>query len=206
MSQWRLILLLFTPSWLSFSVCAGLTLLSIGVANWSYFTYNQVLYDFFYGERGIVTTLEKAPGAADIERFTGNAAFYGVGVVVLAVAVAAAVFFVVRGAERGVGAVTHLGQGLDRHEHIQHALLRLLILGLSVGYVLLAINVLLPTALLYSRISAEEFFTLHGMAGSIGAGALFWLVLHGHVVFARLVFLRPRVFGGEAAIEDALMS
>jgi len=205
MSQWRLTLLLFTPSWLSFGVCAGLTLFIIGVSNWSYFTYNGVLFDFFYGGHGVVTTLEQAPGAVNFEQITSNTTLYGVGVVALAAAVAVAVFFMVRGAERGVGVAAHVGQGIDRREYVQHALLRLLILALWAGYALLTVNILLPTVLLFSRIGAEDLLAPAGMATSVGAVVAFWLMVHGHVVFARLVCLRPRVFGGEAVIEGVMI-
>jgi len=205
MSQWRLIVLLLRPSWLSFCLCSAVALAVIGVSNWSYFTYNPILYDFIYGERGIVTTLEQTPGAFEIEQLPHNALLYGVGVVALAVAAAVAVFFMVRGAERGVGAAAHVGRGIDRREYLQHAALRVLVLGLWAGYVLMTITILVPTALLYSRIGAEDFFTVNGMATSVGGAVLFWLVVHGHVLFARLLCLRPRVFGGEAAIEGTMI-
>jgi hypothetical protein len=205
MSQWRLTMLLLSPSWLSFSLISAISLCSIGFSNWSYFTYNQVVFDFFYGKNGLITTLEQVPGAVDIAQFADNPAVYGVAVVVFAAVAAVAVFFVVRGAERGVGAAAHVGQGVDRREYVQHGLLRLLVLMLWVGYGFLSAHILFPAALLFSRIGAEDFFTSMGMAISIGGAFLFWITLHGHVVFARLFRLRPRVFGGEAVIESAII-
>src|SRR5688572_9938642 len=111
MSQFRLILLLLCPSWLSFGVVTAITLVVVGVLNWSYFTYNSALYDFFYGSQGVITTLERAPSAvSDIQEFAvNNEIVFGIAIAVAAIAAAAIMFFALRAAEKGVGAVSNLG-------------------------------------------------------------------------------------------------
>ena len=207
MPQWRLILLLVTPSWLSFCVVTAVTVLVVGVSSWSYFTYNPTFYDFFYGEHGIVTTLELAPGAVEAvqENISNNPVIYGVGIVVSAMIAAAIMLFVLRGAERGAQAASHLGNDIDRRDYIQHVLLRLLLIVLWIVYALLSVNVLLPMCLLFTRIGAEDVTSPSGFGLAAASTFLFGMVLHGHIVFARMVCLRPRVFGSEAAIEDAII-
>lgn len=206
MTQLRLTLLLLSPSWLSFIACSAITFVTIGILNWSYFTYNQVLFDFFYGKNGLITILEQVPGAIDVQQVLDNPAVYSGVVIVFAIVAAVTVFLVVRGAERSVGAATHMGEGVDRRDYLQHAVLRCLVILLWVGYSYVSVQVLLPAALLFSRIGAEDFFAPMGMLLSVSAVLLLWIALHVHVIFARLVRLRPRVFGGEAAIESAMMT
>jgi len=207
--QLRLLLLLLSPSWLSFAtvfVAAGLL---IGEANWAYFTYNPGIFDFFYGPRGVVTTLEQAPNAlASIQHGVAeNPLFYGVGLIVVALVAAVVIFLFVRSVERGIGALTHMRHEAaeSRHEAYSRALLRLAILALWVIYTAFSVAAAIPFCLLLSRIGAEDITTMPGLATSLFAAALLVLTFHAHVIFARMFCLRPRVYGGEAAIQAATL-
>lgn len=209
MVQSQLTLLLLRPSRLSFSVVAAVTAVIVGAANWSYFTYDAHVYDFFYGASGIVTALEHSPDALGALQngFVESPIINSIGILFFAVLAAMAVFVGIRGIEHGVGALRLLNTGTDadRQERMQHLKIRGAVLGLWAFYALFSINIALPFCLLLSRIGAEDFTTFAGAATSICATLLFALVVHVHIIFARLFCLRPRVFGGTTAIEDAFL-
>lgn len=207
--QLRLILLLLLPSWLSFSVVVGAAALLVGGANWTYFTYNPGIFDFFYGPRGVITTLEQSPNAlAAVQRGVAeNPILYGLGIVVIAAIVAIGIFLLVRVLENGMGAIRHLSHEAveSRHEAYHRAFLRFVVAMLWADYAVFSGVVAVPFCLLLSRISAENLLTTQGLVMSVSSTFLLALVFHGHVIFVRVFCLRPRVFGGEAAIEAATL-
>jgi hypothetical protein len=46
---------------------------------------------------------------------------------------------------------------------------------------------------------------VHGLTLIALAALLLAITLHVHIIFARLFFMRPRVFGGEIEVEDSLL-
>lgn len=205
--QARLLLLLLSPSWLSFITVFTAAGLLIGETNWTYFTYNPGTFDFFYGPRGVVTTLEQAPDAlSGFQRGVAeNPLLYGIAILVAALLAAVIIFLCIRSLERGIGALTHMRQEAveSRHEAYSRALLRLAVLALWILYAVFSVVAVIPFCLLLSRIGAEDITTPSGLLTSVSAGLLLVLAFHLHVIFARVFCLRPRVYGGQAVIQAA---
>ena len=209
MSQVRLLLVLICPSWLSFSLTAFTTCGLITFSNWTFLAASPVLFETFYGEHGVITTLERSPNAvaAVQNSFSNNPVFYDVGLASIAVIAALGVFIALRSVEHGFGALQtiHEGTPVERHEKWQHGLVRTAVLVLWALYVLFTVHYAVPFCLLLWRIGVEDISWPLGLITSALVAALLFVVLHGHVIFARLFYLRPRTFGGNAVVESALI-
>lgn len=209
MSQMRLLLVLITPSWLSFALTALLSGGLIAFSSWTFLAASPVLFETFYGEHGVVTTLERSPNAvAALQNgLADNPALYYAGLASLAVVSALAVFIAVRSIRHGLGAlqVIHDGSPIERHEQWQHVLVRTAVLVLWALYILFTIRYAAPFCLLLWRIGVEDMSWPMGLIVSGLIAVLLFAVLHVHVIFARLFCLRPRAFGGDAVVESALI-
>lgn len=203
--QFRLLRLLLQPSIVSAVFVVVATTAILAGANWSYITSSPELYDLFYGSQGIVTVFEGAP------QFVNNANYgvvnsqvaYALEVVITAVVAAGVVFVALHGIRHflwTLRAVNASGVHEERRELLRTALERCIILVLWAIYTLFSVAIAVPFCILLSRIGIED----NSIAADLGAFGLLALLLHGHVVFARLFRLRPRLFGGEAAIRSAL--
>lgn len=200
--QARLFLLLLKPSLLSFTVISFITIVVIGGFNWPYFTYNQALYTFLYGEFGVVTALEQSPES--IQQFqdavTTSPIVYGIVVLLFALVAGRAAFLFVHGL-KSTG--TFYESTPEQKHEILHGFITRALVGVAwLIYVAISFVFIFPFSILLSRIGAEAITTSNGIIMNIEAFLLFAACLHIHVVFARLMLMRPRVFGGEAAIQD----
>ena len=77
-------------------------------------------------------------------------------------------------------------------------LIRMLCLGLWIGYLEVFLKVLLPYALAAAHIAAVNLTSLTGIGYVLLALAVLFVALQIHTVFMRLVWLRLRVFGRTA--------
>jgi hypothetical protein len=206
MTQIRILLLLIRPSWISFGAVGCATLLLFGFANWSFVTASPLLYDSFYGEGGIVTTLERSPDAlsAMYTAISSSPIVYSVGLLVLALVAGVVVFVSIRSVEHGVDAFKRRGADapFQLHEWRQRLLARLSVFVLWAIYMVFTANIALPYSLLLSRIGIEGAEGWISVVITCGAVMLLFVTLHINIIFARLMCLRPRVFGGEAAVES----
>lgn len=209
MVQLRLLLILVRPSWLSFALTTLATAGIIAFTNWSFLAASPVLFDAFYGEHGIVTTLERSPNAlaAMQEGFASNSALYYSGLFAVAVVAATTVFITLRSIEHGFGAIRTMRESTptERHEQWQHALVRTAVLVLWAMYALFTVQYAAPFCLLLWRIGIEEIGGFWGVLGSLLVALLLFGVLHLHIIFARLLCLRPRVFGSDVIVESVLI-
>lgn len=205
-----LILLLLKPSLTSLllTIITGAGL--IGAANWAFITTNPLLYDFFFGKGGVVTAFESSPGFQAAE---APPLFYFVGVSIAAIVGGGVLFFILRGLHQLFRRLTSHRQETKLEQYRHHVLnqelggraaFRAIVFTVWVGYTALFLQFLLPFAILMSRIGAEQLDTVDGWIRNVWAFAIIFLCLHIHIVFARLFVMRPRLFGGEAAIEEAL--
>lgn len=200
--QARLFLLLLKPSFLSLIVTLLITLVVIGGLNWPYFTFNSGLYNFLYGEFGVVTALEQSPES--IRHFQDSLStspiVYAIVVLLLAFIAGRAAFYFVHGL-KSTGTF-YDSTTEEKHEMIHSFITRILIAGAWVLYGVISFSFVIPFCILLSRIGAETITSSQGIIMNIEAVALFACCLHLHVVFARLFLMRPRVFGSEATIQD----
>ncbi|WP_131770585.1 hypothetical protein [Candidatus Protofrankia californiensis] len=81
---------------------------------------------------------------------------------------------------------------------------RIVGLVLWAAYSVFFVNALLPFCLLTTRQGVTVFNSAEGWMLELLGFIVLWLGVHQHVVFARLVHLRPRLFGGELVIESTL--
>lgn len=202
-------MLLFSPSLLSLVVVVVLAFGILGVSNWSFFTYNGWVFDFFYGDHGVVTAIEHSSNAlaALQQGISSSPILYSAGIALAAIGAAVVVFVGVRSLERGVHALRTIeaSSAAARREGLEHAVVRIGVIAVWAVYWLFFLNIALPYCLLLSRIGAEDIMSLQGIGLNIVA--LFGLIvaLHLHVVLLRLLFLRPRLLGGDAYIESAII-
>ena len=77
-------------------------------------------------------------------------------------------------------------------------LIRMLCLGLWIGYLEVFLKVLLPYALAAAHVAAVNLASFTGIGYVLLAFAVLFVALQLHVVFMRLVWLRLRVFGETA--------
>lgn len=210
MLQKRLIILTIMPSWIS-GICAViLTAIILGYSNWTYFTYNDVLYEAFYGDNGLITVIDQVPNSGvDVvqEGFASSPLLYGGAVIIGAIVVALAVFIAINSFEKAVSGIKAMVSGplQRRKEAINLFFVRVGIVAVWAFYAYLSVLYIIPSLILMSRIGAEEITTLRGVILSVLAALLCIAVLHTHVFFARLVCQRPRIFGGQAQIEDIFL-
>lgn len=194
--QSRLLLLLLRPSLLSLLVLLFVALGILLWNNWPYFTYNDTLYKTLYGEFGAVTALEQSPLLIQgtIESISTNPVLYALAVVLAACAAGWIVFILVKAlrSDREVGTFW------------QRAATRIVVAIFWVLYSIATIHFIVPFCLLFSRIGAEIITSPSGVLMNAGAFIMLAAALHLHVIFLRLFLLRPRVFGGTVATEEAV--
>lgn len=205
----KLTLILLQPSWLSFCTTTIATFAIIAAINWPYLVAMPELFDAFYGKLGIITVIERsASSLQDIENaIKSSPLFYGALLAVLALTAGTVAYLIVHSLRRGVVTVWSARTDSEsmRHERLQRFLTRALILAIWIAYLLFTIYIAAPFCLLLWRINIESTGGLTGIATSIPATLLLFATLHMHIIFARLFFLRPRVFGGEATAELAFI-
>lgn len=202
--QTRLLLLVLRPSFSSAIAVLGLAIGLLIAANWPYFTYNASFYAMFYGDFGIVTTLERTPAAAFnfIQDIGENKFLYIAGVGALAALGGWAAYILVRAIHRGILTAELLEHSSERISTLEHIAIRIFIAIMWFLFGFITIGSLIPLGLLMSRIGAESITTFSGILLNLGAVVLLTTVFHFHIVFLRLFLLRPRVFGGKSQIES----
>lgn len=200
--QARLFGLLLKPSFLSLTVTVAGALGILLFLNWPYFTYNPALYDFLYGSFGVITALEQSPeGIAELQdSLSTSPILYGIVILVLAAIAGRAAFVFVRSL-KATGEY-YASTIEEKHAALHQILIRGLVLTSWIVYIVISVMIIFPFCILLSRIGAESITTSGGIIMNLEAFLLLAVAIHFHVVFMRLFLMRPRVFGGDAAIQD----
>jgi hypothetical protein len=196
--------ILFQPSLLSTIILTIVTIAAIGIQGWSYVSNNQLFYDTLFGPYGITTALIGAPDAFSVVRQALNSDFtYYIALLLGAAIIGVAAYELLE-----IG--TFLAHGKTTFSTItsdisilKEKLARFGVRALSflawAVYTVFFVSLFIPfiTLALHNGIDAiSESQHLSGW-GHIGAAAAgLWIGLHVHVIFLRLCFLRPRMFGG----------
>ena len=211
MYQRRLTFLLFAPSALSGAATVFIALTMNAYGAWSFIHDNQLFYGFFSGAYGIQTYLWDATYGASVwsNAFLNSPLAYYILVGGVALAAGMAVFAALQllgvVSKESKAVLEASGNRSYRHEILSKLSLRILSL---IGWTLYAaffISAFLPFISALNEIGVDRI-------SQGGGGGLLWcsasllslmLSFHIHVVFARLLVLRPRLFGGIDAIERA---
>jgi hypothetical protein len=217
MHQARLILLMFKPSLFSFIGTNVVAIIILIVANRPVVTRNPVLYEYFYGPQGLTTVLRQSTDSFSAFTKALSAQFitYEVLVFVAAVTVGFLVYFALQFISNLLSGATSMI--LEVHEADKKAkkfvaaevFTRLLVrVGALIAwffYTVFFMKVLLPFCILSVGMAIvglfDNFAWAYAILGYIGLVA----GLHLHIVFMRLVVLKPRLFGGHNEIMEAML-
>lgn len=203
MNSAHLARLFSSPSVLSGFSAIATAFLILGYNIWPYLTYDRALYDFLYGELGVITALEQYPSliSNSIQSLSENTIVYIATIVIIAGGVGVGVFFVIR-------SLHHVFSGLVRNEERKEEEMRLAFqtLGLAawIGYAFLFFTVLLPNTILLARIAADGSLTPLAISMIVASLAIISLLLHVHVILARVTFMKPRLFGSATSLDNTM--
>jgi hypothetical protein len=215
MHQRRLAKLLLRPSIFSSTLTILLAIAILGISIWPYTANNLILSQYIYGPYGIVTVMEKS---SDIANFT--AAFsvspltYNLLILGVAILIAAGVYAILQSISKIIvgsydtwHAIHDAGSSVQSVEREIGARLtvRLLSLSLWIAFIFFFMGLVLPYCIFITRDGIDHLLhldwkVLNGLVGF----TILAVSLHFHVIFMRLIVLRPRVFGGKLDILEAI--
>jgi hypothetical protein len=202
------------PSVFSIVTCAFLTCGIIVGANWSFVLDNILFYDYFFGSDGLVTSLRDSSDSGTValnETLTGNSVKHSLailgGALLVGVGLALLLWLIKRLVSnismtiREMSAVEGPAKTAVEHELEKRIGIRFLVALIWVAFVFISIEVILPFCILASRVALEKDSSVwEGIGNMLFSGVLLFVMLHLHVVLARLFLLRPRVFGSQEAV------
>jgi hypothetical protein len=186
--------LLLMPSSLSGALVIAAAIVMVGGAAWSYVTNAQLFYDVLFGYRGIATALVSAPDAFILLRsISASPIMYYLMLLTAGVGIGFIIFELLQWISR-----PHHLDAPSLQETLTKLLVRLLALAGWGVYIAFFVSLLVPFITLLIRLALEKipgdwpvavFLLLCALSLQI-------IAVHIHTVFARLVLLRPRIFGG----------
>ena len=208
MQEQRLFWLLLKPSLSSGLLTLCSTAVIMISSGWLYISHNAAFYDYLYGPNGVNTSLLRLSNTGVLLRtwLLGNEATYYIVLIVMAIIAGLTVFAVLQGVRRLMQQSSSGWNLLHSHspeatQEIHDLFVRLALrvvscLGWCV-YIVLSTAVLVPFAvlLLQSGIDAISTNLPTGLLNFAECFAALLIFIHVHIVFLRLVLLRPRLFG-----------
>lgn len=209
MQRFRLALLFIRPSVFSFTATLIVAGIIIAIMSWSYITTMPFVQDYLFGKNGASTILTKTPDLLSASRSVlfSQPASYNAFIFIGAAIIGTVVFIVLQLFTRAATDVSdifkqiHQAQGETKKELEQEIELRIgfraAMVLLWIGYIIIFVKLLLPYIILIEQFGVTNFATATGWGyGLLGFGLLA-ASLHVHIIFMRLMLLRPRVFGGQ---------
>lgn len=216
MYQQRLLRLLLLPSLISGSAVTGIALAVLGYSAWLYIGENQLFYNYLFGVYGLKTYVwQLSVGATAWDRsLLGSPLAYYMLVGAAASAAGLLVYTLLQWLSLSFSQGRLLWRELHTsgQDHRQIAKGLLARLGLRttalVGWGVYAaafFSIVVPFCIILNQNGVDRIHAgaQAGWLSSLGALAILLLTLHLHIVFLRLVFLRPRLIGGDKAIAEA---
>ncbi len=208
MNNLKLFWLLLKPS-LSSSLLTILTSLAITVGSaWLYISHSSVFYDYFFGPYGISTTLLRAPDTTAALRawLFGSPATYYIVLAVTAVIAGLTVLTILQGIEYLVQEGKFLWREIHAPLQEQKSVIRELFVRLTLRviasmawgiYIAFFVTIFLPFLAIMQQSGIDKLATdpLVGSLSIVGAFVILGILIHLHIIFARLVALRPRLYG-----------
>jgi hypothetical protein len=217
MQQLRLARILLEPS-PSSSVATCITAIAILVAaNWTYSTRESIMYGFFYGEEGVITKLLHSTDTVSVylAAFSARYITYEITVFIFAIAVGLFVYLLLEGFSRmarGTNETYSAIKGSSGKQRLDielsfgiRVLTRAIGLFLWFLYWTLTLKILLPFSVLATRTTLDDLFQTNAWMFMLLGIAIMTVCIHLHIVFARLVLLKPRLFGGRNEIMIAML-
>lgn len=207
--------LLLLPSLSSGTGCLALAGLLLGGAAWSYIEDSQLFYTYIFGAYGFKTVLLQAPD--DLwtlgNAIAGSNLTYYVLVIMCGIMAGLTTYTILEAIShlrRDTGEVIHNMHtyGTAYRQAVRESFLRLALrvvalLSWSV-YAIIFFAMLVPFCILWVQMGIDRISMSAAILGwltILGSWLAFSLCLHVNVVFARLVWLRPRLFGNDAIEE-----
>lgn len=209
----RLVLLLL-PSLSSGLLTTVGAIAVLSISGWSYVNDNLLFYDQLFGIYGLKTQLIYSDGLYTIQHaILDSALTYHILLAAAGMIVGLIVYTLLEAGRRTVHQAAeelHEIQDTDpahkiaAREALERVLLRIASLVCWGMYVVVFARVLLPFSVISLQAGIDGFGTsfVASAINCAGAFALLSLGLHLHIIFARLLLLRPRLFG-DADIEEA---
>ena len=201
--------LLLRPSLFSGSLTTLLALSIVTVSNWAYVLEHVFFYDYLFGPEGLITNINNVAatdGLHNISDFLGGSVSYNVLILGVAVLVGVVVYVALQVFGRFANNASaawesiHGQTNITTHDIAQRWAIRIAVAFAWMIYCLLFIKIILPFCILAAQVGIRQLWAPSGIAYFVFGTALTWASAHMHVVFLRLVILRPRVFGGEDEI------
>lgn len=186
--------LLLMPSSLSGALVIAVATVMVGGAAWSYITNAQLFYDVLFGHRGIATALVSAPDAFILLRsISSSPVMYYLMLLTTGAGIGFIIFELLQWFSR-----PHHLDAPSLRETLAKLLVRLLALAGWGIYITFFVSLLVPFTTLLVRLALENIPRDWPATALLLLCALAFqgVALHTHTVFARLVLLRPRIFGG----------
>jgi hypothetical protein len=212
--QLRLFGILLRPSLVSFIVTTGATFVVLSVSNWSYVTHSPLFYDYFFGRYGITTILQESRNSILDAKIFYQTYTYDIVVLLVAILAGILVYIVLESFSHGLaGAKEAIDEIEESHGASRHSvevelatrwMVRVASIVLWAVYWIFFINALLPFCILTSRVGASDLSMWPGWLYNLLGFGVLWLGFHQHIIFARLVVLRPRLFGGRNVMDAEL--
>ncbi|HSX31875.1 MAG TPA: hypothetical protein VLF43_01315 [Candidatus Saccharimonadales bacterium] len=208
--------LLLTPSITSGVLTVAIALGVLGYSGWLYISDNQIFYDYLFGAYGLKTFVWQNSLGFSIwsQNFLSSPLAYYLLVGGAAITVGVAVFTVLQttsGFVRGTAELIDQAQfkGPSQRSALRELVSRLVLrttalIGWAV-YMAFFVSMLVPFSIVLNQMGIDRIRNgaFYGILATIGAFAVLVLALHLHTVFLRLTALRPRLFGGDDAIQEA---
>lgn len=216
MSQGLLLRLLLLPSLTSGLVISMVSATVLAYSGWLYLSYNQVLYDYLFGAYGLQTFVWQNSLGFTVwtQAFMSSPLAYYLLVGAAAVIIGLAVFTFLQAMSVFSRGTAHLWREAHAsgpaHQAAMRELVSRLLLRVTalVGwgvYAAFFVSSIVPFAIVLNQFGIQQLRSGR-MFGALACAAAFLLLivtLHLHQVFVRLTALRPRIFGGDMAIEEA---
>ncbi|HEU4914580.1 MAG TPA: hypothetical protein VFT16_04220 [Candidatus Saccharimonadales bacterium] len=213
MYRHRFSVLLLRPSPLSSFVCGIFVLAVLISSNWSSILKELSFYDYFFGSEGLVTTLKNTDGGGSaIGQALASKSFnHNITIVLGAIAAGILLYILIRLIIKMIGGISMTLreiQAVDtpakhavEHEIARRSAIRVLVAVLWLVYLYLFIKVVLPFCILASQVGLDDDKSIgEGIGYVLFAFLLLFVAAHMHIVLARLLLLRPRVFGSEEVV------
>ncbi|HSX30597.1 MAG TPA: hypothetical protein VLE99_01650 [Candidatus Saccharimonadales bacterium] len=186
----------------------------LAAPNWAFITNNVLLYKYYFGPSGLVGEVHPATTLTSLwHSLTSHTVIRDALSYLFILLIAVAIFSALEGGGR---VATELSDeaGMLRDAKMRHlrflapelwlrATVRMAVAVLWTIYIVIFVGRILPFCITQSRVGIATI----GHAGQarhiVLSYAILLTALHLHIVFVRLILLRPRVFGGADILLEA---
>jgi hypothetical protein len=203
--------LLLRPSLLSSVICGFLAVAMPITVNWSSVLMRLPFYGYFFGPAGLVDVLwnnrQGSTGGPVNSKTLEHAVSIVIGAMLAGLALYIALRLVVKLVSsismtiKEMRAVETPAKYVVEREVEKRVGIRVLVVAMWAVYCYLFIKVIVPLCIFTSQTGLSQHTRLgEGIGYVLFSSSFFFFALHVHIVLARLLLLRPRIFGGEEAI------